>query len=210
MYKMPEFTEKDEAAVSAFIKAHPFVTLIGNDGNIPVATQVPLIIEEAGGQWKLRGHIMRHTDHHRAFEKNNAVLLLFTGANCYVSASWYKERGIGSTWNYMTVHVKGKIHLLDEAGTLQIIKDLTHLHEDKQTRPELVEGMPEQYVSGMVKGIAGFEIEIESIEPIFKLSQNRSDESYTSIVSHLDAQNDSGADEIVAEMIKRRIHLFDN
>jgi transcriptional regulator len=209
MYKMPEFTEKDEAAVSAFMKAHPFVTLIGNDGNIPVATQVPLIIKETNGQWHLRGHIMRHTDHHRAFEKNNAVLLLFTGANCYVSASWYKERGIGSTWNYMTVQVKGKIHLLDEVGTLQIITDLTHQYEDKQKHPELVEHMPEQYISGMVKGIVGFEIAVESVTPIFKLSQNRSDESYSSIVSHLDSQNDNGSEGIAAEMIKRRIHLFD-
>jgi len=209
MYKMPEFTEKDEAAVSAFIKAHPFVTLIGNDGNTPVATQVPLIIEETGVHWKLRGHIMRNTDHHRAFEKNNAVLLLFTGPQCYVSASWYKERGIGSTWNYMTVHVRGKIHFMDEAATLQLITDLTHLHEDKQKHPELVERMNEQYVAGMVKGISAFEIEIESVEPIFKLSQNRSDESYASIVSHLEAQNDSGAEEVAGEMIKRRLHLFD-
>lgn len=206
---MPEFTEKDEIAVKEFIKSHPFVTLIGNDGAMPVATQVPLIIEETEGQLRLRGHIMRNTDHHRAFEKNNEVLLLFTGPNCYVSSSWYKERGIGSTWNYMAVHVKGKLHLMDEAGTMKVITDLTAIYESRQSRPQLVADMPAQYVSGMVKGISGFDIGIETITPIFKLSQNRTDESYTSIVSQLEAQNDSGAEEIVAEMIKRRLHLFD-
>ncbi len=208
MYKMPEFTEKDEAAVWEFIKAHPFVTLIGNDGAVPVATQVPLIVEEQGGQWRLRGHIMRHTDHHRAFEQNDNVLVLFTGPQCYVSSSWYKERNIGSTWNYMTVHVRGKIKLMDEAGTLQVITDLTAEYENRQEQPQLVAHMPEEYINGMVKGIAGFEIAIESIIPIFKLSQNRSDESYTRIIARLEAQNDSGAEAIAEEMIKRRLHLF--
>lgn len=209
MYIMPEFTEKDEIAIKEFIKEHPFVTLIGNDGAMPVATQVPLLIDETNGQWRLRGHIMRNTDHHRAFEKNNEVLLLFTGPNCYVSSSWYKERGIGSTWNYMTVHVKGKLHFMDEAGTMQVIVDLTAKYESAQSRPQQVADMEPQYVNGMVKGISGFDIAIESITPIFKLSQNRTDESYVNIVSHLESQNDRGAEEVAAEMIKRRTQLFD-
>jgi transcriptional regulator len=211
MYKMPEFTEKDNALVLSFIREHPFVTLIGNDGDTPVATQVPLLIEEgADGQLQLRGHIMRGTDHYKAFEKNNKVLLLFTGANCYVSASWYKERHIGSTWNYMTVHLRGRIQFMDFDGTVQMIKDLTHKYEGPQQHPELVENMPAEYVDGMVKAISGFTIDIESITPIFKLSQNRSDESYKHIVSKLEAQNDNGAEEIAGEMIKRRLHLFNS
>jgi transcriptional regulator len=209
MYKMPEFIEKDNELVFSFMREHPFVTLIGNDSNTPVATQVPLLIEGPDDQLQLRGHIMRGTDHFKAFEKNNEVLLLFTGPHCYVSASWYRERHIGSTWNYMTVHLKGRIKFMDYDGTVQMIKDLTHKYEGPQEQPELVENMPAEYISGMVKAITGFTIDIESITPIFKLSQNRSDDSYKHIVSKLEAQNDSGAEGIAEEMIKRRLHLFD-
>src|SRR5690242_297734 len=100
MYKMPHFTEKDMNAVIDFMKAHSFITLIGANGSVPVATQVPVLLAEKNGQMILRGHIMKNTDHYRAFTQNAAALAMFTGPHCYVSCSWYKERNIGSTWNY--------------------------------------------------------------------------------------------------------------
>jgi transcriptional regulator len=208
MYKMPEFTEQDNARLLQFIKDHPFITLIGNDGMNSVATQVPVLIEERNDKLCLRGHIMRQTDHYKAFSANNNALILFTGPHCYVSASWYKERNIGSTWNYMTVHARGKLRFTDDAATVQLLTDLTHKYEAKQEYKELVENMPAEYVNGMVKAIAGFEIEIEDIYPLFKLSQNRSDESYKNIVAKLEAENDNGAEEIAGEMMSRRPDLF--
>ena len=206
MYKMPEFTETDQEAVIAFMKEHPLVTLIGNDEGRSVATQVPVLLHEVNGRIILRGHIMRKTDHHLAFEKNQQALVLFTGPNCYVSASWYSERGIGSTWNYMTVHARGNIRFMDAAFTLQLIKDLTHKYEDLQAQPELVENMEqEDYVQPMIKAIAGFELEIESLYPIFKLSQNRDAASYDNIIKQLSAKDDGGSREIAAELKKRKV-----
>lgn len=204
MYKMPEFLETDTGAVIAFMHRHEFITLTGNADGRSVATQVPVMITETDKGILLRGHIMRNTDHYQAFEQNPDVLVLFNGPHCFVSASWYKERNIGSTWNYMTVHVRGRIRLLDTAGTHAIITDLTHKYEDKRAMPELVENMPSEYVNGMVKAIAGFEIIAEEITPIFKLSQNRSDESYANILAQLESTDDHGSHEIAKEMRKRR------
>ncbi len=209
MYKIPDFTEMDSEKVLQFMKQHAFVVLTGNNGLESVATQVPVLVEEHNGQIILRGHIMRNTDHFEAFAANNKVLVLFMGPHCYVSSSWYKERNIGSTWNYMTVHVRGLIHFSDEAGTVQLLIDLTNKFEGGENPKELVENMPAEYVNTMVKAIAGFTIEVKELYPIFKLSQNRSDESYKNIISHLEKQNDSGAEDIAGEMMNRRPHLFD-
>jgi transcriptional regulator len=208
MYKMPEFTETDQQQVMDFIKAHPFVTLIGNDGVKSAATQVPVLIYQDGDVLKLRGHVMRKTDHQLAFEKNPEVLVLFTGPQCYVSASWYDERGIGSTWNYMTVHARGIIQMFNEKETVDIITELTHHHENGRQKPELVEFMHDDYVNTLVRAITGFEIIVQSMHPIFKLSQNRNEESYRSIVRHLNESIDAGPKEIADEMIKRRPELF--
>lgn len=208
MYKIPHFTEADQDNVTEFIKAHPFITLIGNDGTNSVATQVPVMISEEGGVLKLRGHIMRKTDHHFAFEKNKDVLVLFTGPHCYVSASWYSERGMGGSWNYITVHARGTIELFDDEETVKILTDLTHYFEHSQEKPELVENMTYEYVYGLVKAITGFEIIIYSMHPIFKLSQNRDDESYKNVVAKLNSMDDYEAKEIAKEMVKRRKELF--
>lgn len=205
MYKMPHFTEPDDAVVLSFMQQHEFVMLTGNADGRSVATQVPVMITETEEGILLRGHIMCNTDHHLAFVQNPLVLVLFTGPHCFVSSSWYKERNIGGTWNYMTVHLQGFIKLLDDAGTLSIIKDLTHKYEATQANPELVEDMPADYINGMVKAIAGFEILAHEITPIFKLSQNRSDESYQNIISELEATDDHGSHEVAKEMRKRRV-----
>jgi transcriptional regulator len=203
---MPEFTEKDRKVIIDFMYAHPFVTLIGNNGDTPVATQIPVLMHEEGDNIILRGHIMRKTDHHLAFEQNPKALVLFTGPHCYVSASWYSERNIGSTWNYMTVHARGIMQFKDEAHTLQMIKDLTHKYEDVQAKPELVEYMSmENYVAPMIKAIVSFEIRIDSLYPIFKLSQNRDAESQTNIIQQLQARGDYNSLEIAKEIEKRKI-----
>ncbi len=205
MYKMSYFTEADRNTVISFMKEHPFVTLIGNNGNIPVATQIPVLLHEEDGEIILRGHIMRKTDHHIAFTQNPEALVLFQGAHCYVSASWYTERGHGSTWNYMTVHARGEIRFMDDAFTLQLLKDLTHTYEDSQKQPELVEHMSEeQYVLPAIKAIAGFEIRVSSLYPIFKLSQNRDAESRQNIIRELRERGDHNSMEIAREIEQRR------
>jgi len=208
MYKIPHFTETDQDEVRSFIKSHPFVTLIGADGNRSVATQVPVLIEEHGDNIVLMGHIMKKTDHHLVFEKNKDVLVMFTGPHCYVSASWYSQRGIGGSWNYITVHARGRIELMDEAGTVGILTALTHKFEEGQSQPELVENMSSEYINTHVKAIAGFRISIYDIHPIFKLSQNRDDQSYQNIISKLEDANDAGARVIAGEMKKRRPLLY--
>ncbi len=201
---MPEFTEKDRAAIIEFMHKHEFVVITGNQNGRSVATQVPVMVEETTEGIVLRGHIMRKTDHHLAFEQNPEVLVLFTGPHCYVSASWYAERHIGSTWNYMTVHARGTMRFLDHEGTHQIIKDLTDKYEHTQHTPELVENMPPDYVHNMVKAIAGFEILVTQTDAIFKLSQNRSPESYQNIITRLKASGDHGSMEIAKELEDRR------
>ena len=207
MYKMPEFTEKDSAEILAFMKAHPFVPLIASANSRPVATQVPVLIEEREGKILLRAHIMRKTDHHLAIEQNPEVLVLFQGAHCYVSSSWYTEK-MGATWNYQTVHVRGTVKWLDEAGTVNAVRDLMNKYESGQEQPLFVEHLPDGYVSHMVKAIVGFEMEVTDTFAIFKLSQNRDDESYKNIVKHLQATNDADAHKVANELMRRRPILF--
>lgn len=208
MYKLPYFTEADKEVVLQFMKQNPFVTLITNNNGESFATQIPVLIDEDENGITLRGHIMRKTDHSNAMEANPNVLILFTGPHCYVSSSWYAERNVGSTWNYMTVQVKGKANILDAAGTKQILTDLTNQYEHSQEHPELVAHMPPDYIDQMIKAIIGFQIIIEDIYPIYKLSQNRSDISYKNIVQQLLRAGDADSKAIATEMMERRKELF--
>ncbi len=205
MYNLTYFKEEDIAVVKAFMHNNPFAIIAGVDANQgPVATQVPLLLEERDGRIYLLGHVQRKTDHQLAFENNPKVLALFTGPHSYVSASWYTNKETASTWNYITVHAKGIIKFLDDAALLTLLAKITTRFESNPLSPALVEKMSAAYLEKMMKAIVGFEIEVTALDNVYKLSQNRDKESYDRIVEELKSQ-DGDAKAIAIEMEKRRL-----
>lgn len=208
MYSLPYFKEKDPAVVLEFMKQHPFITLCGCDADSkPVATHVPVLLTERDGQVFLHGHIMKNTDHCKAFMQNPRVLAIFSGPHTYVSASWYSNPQQGSTWNYMTVHAKGQLTFMDETALLQLLNDLTAHFENNTQSPALFEKLPEEYVSRMSKAIVAFEIAVQETDNVFKLSQNRDEASYHNIMEKLRTGSADGK-LIADEMQQRATQLF--
>ncbi len=208
MYHLPHFKEHDAKLVLEFMKQHPFAMVIGVDEfNQPVATQIPVLIKEKNGDLFLQAHIMKQTDHHKAFEHNKNVLVVFSGAHTYVSASLYENKQQASTWNYQAVHVKGELNFLDEAHLLLMLEELTAHFENNENSPSLYKHLPKEYIDKLTKAIVAFEIKITSIENVFKLSQNRDEKSYQHI---MDVFHKGNSDEqyIANEMSKRKDQLF--
>lgn len=208
MYNLPYFKENEQEPVIAFMQEHPFVVITGVDrDNKPVATHVPVLFAFRGEKLFLRGHIMRQTDHHKAFVQNPDVLAVFNGPQIYVSASWYSDKLQGSTWNYMTVHVKGTMRFLEEEQLVNLLRDLTAHFENDENSPSLYDNLPAAYIQRMINAIVAFEIEVTDIDNVFKLSQNRDKKSYEAIIEKLSALGSNGK-AIADEMEKRSLQLF--
>lgn len=204
MYSLSYFKEQDLERVKAFMRAHPFVVLCGADEQAkPAATQVPVFIDEHDGGIFLSGHLMKNTDHHRSFVANPNVLALFTGPHTYVSASWYSDPRQASTWNYITVHARGSIRFLDHEALMAILRRTTDHFENNPASPANFDELPVDYVEKLAKAIVAFEIRVEELENVFKLSQNRDDISHKNIIDHL-SLGDEEARRIAAEMALRR------
>ena len=209
MYSLPYFKEQDKETVIQFIHEHPFAFLAGcSADNKPVATQVPVFIDEKEGRLFLSGHIMRQTDHHMAFEKNPHVLCVLTGPHTYVSGSWYSNPHQASTWNYMSVHVKGVLKFLDADGLISVLKKITmHFENNNSQSPTVFDNLPADYKQRLMKAIIAFEIEVQEIDNVFKLSQNRDEESFHKIIQKLQNQDSSG-EYIARQMDQRSSKLF--
>ena len=209
MYNLSYFKEPDQQKIFEFIQQHPFAFLTGStsDGS-QVATQVPVLIEERDGDWYLQGHIMRNTDHHKAFQANPNVLCLFTGPHAYVSASWYTNPSIGSTWNYMSVHCAGEMRMMSDEELIALMRKLTlHFEKGNEASPTFYDNLPDSFLNNMLPIISGFEIKVEKLDNVFKLSQNRDLESYDNIISKLEEEG-GGSAEVAEEMRKRKDELF--
>lgn len=209
MYNIPYFKEDDKKILFRFMEKYPFAFLTGSthSGN-QIATQIPMLFEERNGQLFLQGHIMRNTDHHKALVENPKALAVFTGPSAYVSATWYTNPHMGSTWNYMSIHAKGTIHFRSEEFLMDLMKKFTlHFENNNQDSPTIIENLPDSYVSKMMPGIVGFELQVETLENVFKLSQNRDEQSYLNIIAELEKKGGQSA-AIAKEMRNRKDKLF--
>lgn len=199
MYKLPYFTEEDQEKVISFIKENAFAVVTGVGDEYPVASHLPLNFETREEKIFLTGHLMRNTDHHKAFEKNEHVLVVFNGPHCFVSADWYNNPTVGSTWNYITVHVKGRIKFTDDEGTYKAINAITNKYVGTGTAASF-DKLPEEYITRLLKAIVGFEIEVISFDNVFKLSQNHDEADRKNIIKHLKERADWQSVAIAEEM----------
>jgi transcriptional regulator len=206
MYSLPHFTEKDPAKIIAFMKENSFAIITGFGEQYPVATHVPVeVVVEEDGKIILSGHLMKNTDHHKAFVQNSEVLVIFNGPHCYVSASWYNNPQSASTWNYMTVHAKGKITFTDDNGTYEAIKAVTNKYEGTATAAAF-STMAKEYTNKMLQAIIGFTIEVEKLNNVFKLSQNKSNNEQFNIIEQLKKRGDENS-VLIAQEIQKLIDI---
>lgn len=208
MYHFAYFKEKDKQTILDFIEEHPFAFLTGSFlSGEQVATQIPFLMTERNGELFFRGHVMRNTDHHKAFLENPNALLVFSGPHCYVSASWYSNPHMGSTWNYMSVHAAGKVRFMSDEELISFMRDLTLKFEKGNTESlTFYDNLPEDFLSKMMPAIVGIEIKAEKMDNVFKLSQNRDEQSYLNIISKL--REIGGNSALIAEELTKRKQLL--
>lgn len=209
MYPFTYFKESDQQVLLQFLNDHPLAFLTGSFASgKQVATQIPMLVEERDGQLYIQGHIMRNTDHHKALMENPQALAVFTGPSAYVSATWATNPHGGSTWNYMSVHIRGTVTFLPTEGLIELMKKLTlHFENGNTESPTIFQNLPDSYTQKLIPAIAGIEIKIEELENVFKLSQNRDEPSYRNIIAQLKKQGGNAA-QIAHEMEKRLSQLF--
>ncbi|WP_299676076.1 FMN-binding negative transcriptional regulator [uncultured Tenacibaculum sp.] len=205
MYNIPSYKAKNEQEILDFINEYPFVQITGvNEEGKPVATQIPVIVEKRNDELYIIGHMMKETDHCKAFQKNSNVLSVFTGPNGYVSASWCVNSNKGSTWNYMSVHAEGKMSFFEGEKLVSLMKAFTLLHEKgNENSPTVYHNLPETYTNKWMPHITGFEIKVDRLDTVFKLSQGLDKESYLNVIAELEKRG--GTNTFLASEMKKRV-----
>lgn len=203
--KINDYSEQHEA-IKAFIAQNGFAILvvIGTNGT-PHATHLPLELETTeGGTWRLVGHVARANPAWQMWQQNPNALAIFSGEHAYISSSWYEKPNV-STWNYVAVHLSGTIREIEDvAQKIEILRNLTNNYESSMKQPRFFESLGAEYVQREMRGIIVFEMEIQNIQFIKKLSQNRNETDYQNIIQKLYQSNDENAQKIAQDMQQLR------
>ncbi len=204
MYIHPLNEWQDEPEIVDFIKRNAFATLISQVDGKPWATHLPFVLgKNNAGEPVLSGHLAKANQQWKTISENADVLVIFQGPHAYISSSWYNHENV-PTWNYLAVHVSGKIRLIEGEELMDHLKSLTDTYEEGRPNRVRVETMSESYVAGQLRALVGFEIKIEEVKASAKLSQNRDDVNYHHIVEKLEESQFPLDKEVASEMKKRR------
>jgi transcriptional regulator len=202
MYTPKLYREEDRAKIIAFLRQNEFATLVTYDDEKPTASHLLMEVVEEGERIFVNGHMSKANPQWRTFESDAEALVIFQGPHTYISPTWYNHVNV-PTWNYQAVHVYGKPRIIENHdGAYQILKRLIDRHETAGHYK--LETLPQDFVEKEIKGIVAFQIAVTKIEANYKLSQNRDDESYRSIVSHLEECEDEMSHGVAEAMRKKR------
>ena len=162
-----------------------------------------MLDKNQAGKDVLHGHISKGNPQWKNFAHNTQVLAIFSGAHSYISSSWYNHENV-PTWNYIAVHIYGTIKIIEGEYLLQTLKKLVDKYETASEHPVSVDAMSPKFLNKELRGIVGFEIEIDSIEAAYKLSQNRDELNHAHIIAQLQQKGDIQSLNIAHEMMKHK------
>lgn len=203
MYIPDLYKNEDQEAIRTFLKANAFGILINQTNGRLWATHIPLELEiNKEGEDVLMGHISKENPQWTAFESNDEVLAVFTGPHSYISSSWYDHENV-PTWNYLAVHVYGKIKIIEGDAVIDSLTKLVDKYEQNSKCPVRVADLSKKTMM-QTRGIVAFEIKIEEIQAQTKMSQNRDEKNYLNIISELEKTENPQSVAVAKEMVKNR------
>ena len=201
MYIPKLYREEDREKILEFLKQNNFSALVTYDGEKPTATHLPVeVLENENGSLTILGHMSRANPQWRSFGEQE-VLLIFQGAHTYISPRWYDHVNV-PTWNYMMVHVYGKVRMVEGNEFYSLLSRLVEHHEANSSYR--LESLPQDFVKKEMNGTVGFAVDVTRIDAGYKLSQNRNDEDHANIIRELEGRGDVNSVEVANGMREKR------
>ena len=201
MYIPKYYREEDHETILAFLRQNNFPAIVSCDGQKPIATHAVVeVTEDENGRMTIYSHLARANPQWKTFGSQE-IMLIFQGAHTYISPRWYNHVNV-PTWNYMMIHVYGKVRLVEGDELFDLLSRLVRIQEaNSQYR---LEGLPQDFVQKEIKGVVGFAVDVTSIDAGYKLSQNRNDEDHANIVRELEKRGDADSAKVAKAMRERR------
>jgi len=174
MYPPPHHQSNEIEKMISVIKHFPLGILVTAKDGKPFVTHIPFIYNETSK--KLVAHLDRNNPQLETLKDEAEVTVVFKGPDTYISPSIYTTPQL-PTWNYIIVHVTGKLQLINEPEAIkQTMLDMTEFLEGSEQKFILKKDDPR--MERLINYIQAFEIEITNWEGKFKLSQDKNSQDF--------------------------------
>lgn len=168
---------------SDLVRRFPLAILVSGGPERPFATHLPTVLaddldeaEPAGGDLtggQIYGHLNRQNPHWGALISGSPVTLVFQGPNGYVSPAIYETTPASPTWNFAAVHIHGALRRVEDSeATMRIVCATARALEGRLGKGWNMDDSKD-YFRTLLPGVGAFEITIDSVDGMFKMSQEK-------------------------------------
>jgi transcriptional regulator len=200
----PAYEHDDAEVVRALIREHPWAILVSAGSGGPVASHVPVLLDEDSSELAVLTHLGRPDDELHDLD-GRELLLIVQGHHGYISPSW-GEASVSRvpTWNYSVVHCYGVPRILSEERNLRELTRLVAHFEQQVEHPVWLDAL---YGAQVARGTIGIRMEITRFLCKRKLSQNRDPQTRREVIAALRAPGPFQAAALARDM-ERELRRF--
>lgn len=169
----------------AIVRGYPLAVLATNGPATPYASHTPVIFANDAESdnsddligARLMGHLNRANPQWQDLKSGCEALLIFSGPNSYVSPTHYGFEPAAPTWDFATVHLRGKVTPIDDQEkSFDVVLATVHNFEaifGNAWNPE----SSLEYFRTILPGVGAYSMDVSSVECMFKFSQEQSHET---------------------------------
>ncbi|MGR3542262.1 MAG: FMN-binding negative transcriptional regulator [Hasllibacter sp.] len=195
MHPNPAFRAPDEARDLAHAARRGFGVLAANGDGAPLLAHVPFVMEGRAADL----HLVRSNPLARALPAR--ATLIVAGPDGYVSPDWYGTPDQVPTWNYVAIHLTGRLARLPDGALRAHLDALSARFEGAlPKRPWTSAKMSPGTMERMMRAIVPARLTIERIESTWKLNQNKPDAARRAAAGAIGGSHGAGLAELAALM----------
>jgi len=194
MYIPAQYSEQRQEELRRIIETHPLGILVTSSSDGLDGDHLPFEYDPTRGAFgTLTAHVARANPVWQRCPSGAKVLVMFRGADAYVSPNWYPSKHETHrevpTWNYEAVHAWGTLTVMDEQRFVaRAVARLTRRHEAGEPVPWKMSDAAPDFLKQVLQKIVGIEIAVTALQGKSKLSQNKSPRDRNGVVQALSAR----------------------
>lgn len=177
MHPNPIFRKSSRERNVEFARRRSFGVLAVNADSGPLISHIPFQLSEDSGY--VEAHLVRSNPIVELLKTGSVqAVISVSGSDGYLSPDWYGVDDQVPTWNYVAVHLRGELQLLDQEKLHGILERLSASVERQLAgkKPWKIEKMNQEVYLRMQRQIVPIGLRLSDIQGTWKLSQNKTED----------------------------------
>jgi transcriptional regulator len=201
MHPNPMYHVGSRADWLAFARQTGFgVLAVSEPSGAPHLAHVPFVVDGD----RVEMHLMRSNPVARATRDGAMARLAVQGPHGYVSPDWYGIEDQVPTWNYVSVHVTGRLEPLPQDDLRGMLERLSDEFEERLAPKPVwkIDKVSDDVLARLMRIIQPFVLHIEDVDGTWKLAQHKPEAARLAAANGMEAAGLGAETSVLAALMR--------